>query len=84
MVRHNEFIEEKIRAWASDRRTTWFEAFASGESFASLKVESLEVVRFVAYLQSEFRVTIRPSDFFGEAFQSLGALVEFLKKLKAE
>lgn len=70
----------RIEAWATERKVAWWPAFLSGKALPEIMADSLEVVRFVAFLQTEFGVAITPADYFSGAFRGPEALVEFLVK----
>jgi len=77
-------IEKRIAEWASKNKLPWFNAFQRGRSLPSQPVDSLEIIRFVSYLQNEFSVSISPADFFGGAFDDMGTLAEYLERKEAK
>ena len=78
MVNSSENIRDRIQAWANKSGAAWFPAFASGTPLTSLHIDSIEIVRFVAFLQKEFHVPISPDHVFGGPFDGLDPLIAFL------
>jgi acyl carrier protein len=69
-----------ILSYFSANRAELGRLLASGAELSSLKLDSLELVRFLAFLQKTFRVEIVALDFLdGKSFKDLESISQFLE-----
>lgn len=75
-----ESVEEKILSYFSKIRPQWEAQLKGGATFAEVNMQSLDVVRFIAYLQQQFRVRIYAEEYLdGDSFRNLPCLCGFIR-----
>lgn len=56
----------------------------SVDLFASGLVDSMGIMRLVAYLESEFELSVPPEDLTIENFQSIEAMAEYIQRMRSD
>lgn len=76
-----ETIRNFIREVVNSSNVT----FRDNESLYDIGVlDSLKIIQLVVFLQSEFGISIDPSDMLIEDFESVDSIVAYIKKCKKD
>lgn len=79
-----ENIREKILSYFSDVRPQWGRLLNEGRPFTEISMDSLQAVRFIAFLQKSFAVRIYAEEYLdGNSFRDLNSLCELISRKRS-
>lgn len=80
-----ENTRNTILSYFSRFRPQWGDLLEAGRPFSELEMDSLNAVKFIAFLQRTFSVRIYAEEYLdGRSFRDLNSLCEMIERKKSQ